>query len=372
MKNRTLLALLLFIFFMLSGCADQEWSEPFIDRHIIKVINSIGIETGDSCYVFGSIVAAATAPNGNILMLDQSACIIRVFDSDGIHIENLSRQGNGPGELLMPWDMTVFPDGKIMVMDTMKGGIIILDSCGESIGELTGWPLIPPCEITGIGSNQFVGCAFDAEMRDSGILFKLNTSLFSIEDAEPEQVFHTDSLVVDLENTSLSPTGMLEYVNISTNIDRRIFYNLRSTEEYLVFAWDHEGNELFTASLGIPPVKKTPDELDEENEYTRMRFASMGMNTIPGGYEPDPNHVLVVGLGTDRNGNLWIQRGTEEIPVFDIFDSTGTHIATAEFPRASRHWRFSITPYGSIAWNLDPESGYQIVYLLELPEIECE
>ncbi len=355
---------------MLSGCADQEWAEPFPDRLSITVLDSIGIETGDSCYVLGSIVAAATAPNGNILMLDQSACIIRVFDSDGIHIENLSRQGSGPGELLMPWDMTVFPDGKIMVMDIMKGGMIILDSCGKSLDELTEWPLMPPCAITGIDSNQFAGCAFDAEMRGSGILFKLNTSLFSMENAELEHVLHTDSFVMDLDNTPLSPTGMLEYVNIATNIDRRIFYNLRSTEEHLVYAWDHEGNELFTASLGIPPVERTPDELDEENEYTRMRFASMGMNTLPEGSEPDPNHIFVVGLGTDGYGNLWIQRGTEEIPVFDIFDSTGTHIATAEFPMNGRHWRFSITPYGNLAWNLDPESGYQTVHLLELPEIE--
>lgn len=369
MKNRTLHISLIFIIFMLSGCADQEWTEPFPDRLNIFVLDSIGIETGDPCYVLGSIVATATAPDGNILMLDQSACIIRVFDSDGIHIENLSRQGSGPGELLMPWEMAVFPDGKIMVMDLMKGGMIILDSCGKSISELTEWPLAPPCAIAGIGNNQFAGCAFDAEMQASGILFKLHTSLFSTENAETEQVIHTDSLVMDLENTPLSPTGMLEYVSITTNIDRRIFYNLQSTEEYLVYAWDHEGNELFTASLEIPPVEKTRDELVEETEYTRMRFASMGMNTLPEGSEPDPNHIFVVGLGADINGNLWIQRGTEEIPVFDVFDTSGTHIATAEFPRNGRHWCFSITPYGNLTWNLDPESGYQTVYLLELPEI---
>jgi len=126
MKKRALPVLILFIVFVLSGCADKEWIEPFPDRLSITVFDSIGIETGDSCYVLGSIVAASSAPDGNILMLDQSACIIRVFDSDGIHIENLSRRGNGPGELFMPFEMTVFPDGKIMVMDIGKHGIIIL------------------------------------------------------------------------------------------------------------------------------------------------------------------------------------------------------------------------------------------------------
>lgn len=62
-----------------------------------------------------------------------------------------------------------------------------------------------------------------------------------------------------------------------------------------------------------------------------------------------------------------IQRGTEERPVFDIVNPEGENAGNSEFTRAGRFWEFRITPYVSLAWNLDPESGVQKVYMLDLP-----
>jgi len=111
MKKRALPVIILFIVFVLSGCADKEWIEPFPDRLSIIVFDSIGIETGDSCYVLGSIVAASSAPNGNILMLDQSACIIRVFDifdSTGTHVATAEFPMNG-----RHWSFSITPYGSL-------------------------------------------------------------------------------------------------------------------------------------------------------------------------------------------------------------------------------------------------------------------
>lgn len=355
-----------------SGCTDSQWAETFPNRLTITVLDSIGIETGDSCYVLGSIVDAEVSPSGSILLLDQSACCIREFSSEGTYLANLSRQGNGPGEFLFPQEMALHPDGRIIVMDMFKHSLIIIDSNGENLSELVGWPLLPPSAIVSVNTSYIAGCGIDYDMSGMDLALIFKPSLFSLDSIDRELEFFSDTLVVEnaLE-APLTPTGMLGYsIMTSDTRNERVFYANKSTAQHETRCWDYQGNLLYSFSLGISPVAKTSQELQEEIEYARIQFAALGMGSLPDNFEPDPLHALIVGLGVDTRGNLWIQRGTEEKPVFDIIDNDGVHIGTAEFPRNGYHWKFSITPYGSLAWNLDPESGIQRVYTLELPVVE--
>lgn len=357
-----------------SGCAESEWAEPFPDRLAITVLDSIGIETGDSCYVLGSIIYAEVSSSGSILLLDQSACCIREFSPDGTYMRILSGKGSGPGELLFPQEMAVQADGKIIVEDMFKRALVILAGNGESLSELTNWELSPPKAIVSVDTNHIAGCAigYDMESLDLSLIFK--PTLYPLDDTGRELEFFADTLIiVNVQEVPMTPTGMLGYsMMTSDQRNGRVFYANMSTDQHEVRCWDVQGNLFFSFSLGIPPVARTSDELLEETEYARMQFASLGLNTLPEGFEPDPLHVLVFGLGVDEDGNLWIQRGTEERPVFDIIDTDGDHIGTAEFPRTGRHWKFSISPNGSLAWNLDPVSGFQKVYILDLPAIDQE
>jgi len=333
------------------------------------VLDSIGIETGDSCYVLGSIVDADMTASGEILLLDQSAgCIIK-FSAEGTYLMTLSRRGNGPGEFALPHEMALQPDDRIIVRDFMKTSLIILDINGESVSELAGWPLLPPDAVVPVDMEHFAACETSIDLQGSEFKAILRPSLYSLDDTEKERVFFSDSVVMNIEKVASSPTGMLGYSIMTSDMEGRVFYSHKSTSEYEVRCWDTEGNILFVVSTGIPPVEKTPQEILEETEYARIQLASLGLNTLPENYEPEPYHTLILGLGVDNLGNLWIQRGTEERPVFDIIDSAGDHIGTAEFPGMGRHWQFSISPNGSLAWNLDPESGIQKVYILDLPAV---
>jgi len=359
---------------MCSGCAKSEWAEPFPERLTITVIDSIGVETGDSCYVLGSITDAEVSSSGSILLLDQSACCIREFSPEGTYIRILSRRGNGPGELLFPQEMTVQADGRIIVEDMMRGGLIILGGNGESLLELTDWELFPPAAIVSADTNHIAGCAAGYNLEGLGLSLIFKPTLYLVNDTESELVFFADTLVIpNIEDVSMTPTGMLGYSMMTSDYrNGRVFYANKSTDLYEVRSWDIQGNLFFSFSLAIPPVAKTSDELLDETEFAGMQFAALGLNSLPEVFEPDPLHVLIVGLGVDEDGNLWVQRGTEEKPVFDIIDSNGDHVGTAEFPWTGHHWRFSISPNGSLAWNLDPESGFQKVYMLDLPVIERE
>lgn len=356
-----------------SGCGEPGvWQEPFPERLTISVVDSIGIEMGDSCYVLGAIADAEVSPSGTILVLDRSACCIRKFTPDGIHISNLSRCGSGPGEFLYPFEMAIMPDGRIMVADMHKQSIIVLSETGESIEDMSDWPLFVPTSITPLGENLFAGCEMKYDMTDTEMLIIIKPSLFSLADAASEYSFFSDTLRFNLDGSDVaisSVDGLTGVTLLTSDKDGRVFYSRKSSSEGVVHCWNIGADSLFTASPGFPPVGKTEQEILDETEYTRMQFAALGMNALPDGFEPDPFHVMVENIGVDGDGNLWMQRGTEGKPVFDIFDTAGDHVGTAEFPGTGKQWQFSISPYGSLAWNNDPLSGVQKVYMIELPVI---
>jgi hypothetical protein len=56
--------------------------------------------------------------------------------------------------------------------------------------------------------------------------------------------------------------------------------------------------------------------------------------------------------------------------VFDVYDmASGEHLFSAVLPRESASWKFYIDGYGMLAWEEDPPSGYQKLYIIDLPEI---
>ena len=76
----------------------------------------------------------------------------------------------------------------------------------------------------------------------------------------------------------------------------------------------------------------------------------------------------VTGLGVGPEGRLWVVRGTEHAPVFDVFDMTGTHLFSARLDRPGRSWNVTVGSGGILAWEDDPLAGYQRIYIIEMPE----
>jgi hypothetical protein len=57
---------------------------------------------------FGRIVEVKRGPDGSIYILDNQICQVMVFSAEGEHLRDLSRQGDGPGELRQPMGL-IFP-----------------------------------------------------------------------------------------------------------------------------------------------------------------------------------------------------------------------------------------------------------------------
>lgn len=100
---------------VLSGCGGngQEPAAvrdmPVLPVDTLQAVLEIGIELGDSTNTFGAITSTVIDQEGRILVLDQVASCIKVYDSNGNYLQQVSRQGNGPGELVFPLNSNLTP-----------------------------------------------------------------------------------------------------------------------------------------------------------------------------------------------------------------------------------------------------------------------
>ena len=92
---------------------------------------SIGVEEGDDVYIFNDPRDIDADREGNIYVLDFRDCTIKKYDPQGIHIKNIGRSGEGPGEFQRPLGLCLSEQGNIFVADWSTRKIHVLNSDGE-------------------------------------------------------------------------------------------------------------------------------------------------------------------------------------------------------------------------------------------------
>ena len=80
---------------------------------------SIGVVTGDDAFQFDDVSAGARLPDGRLVVVDQRAARVRLYDAEGRHLGDLGVPGDGPGEFRRPSRVVAYPDGAIDVWDAM-------------------------------------------------------------------------------------------------------------------------------------------------------------------------------------------------------------------------------------------------------------
>jgi hypothetical protein len=98
---------------------------------------TIGVFEGADEYMLGDPTSFAVAPDRSVVILDSQVPVVRVYNADGTHRTDVSRQGGGPGEYGSPDAVAVLPDGRILVRDPKNQRVSLFDLDGGYLGY---WP----------------------------------------------------------------------------------------------------------------------------------------------------------------------------------------------------------------------------------------
>ncbi len=351
--------------------ATETDSDPVnsIPHHDLIIADSIGVELGDSNYVFGSIEAVSHAENGNILVLDRAACTVLEFTPEGDFIRRMGRRGSGPGEFLNPLAMTRLGDGRIAVLDSNLGGMFTFFPDGTYEGlalEMMGEPVL---FLSPSAGNTFIGTRNSWARENDEFICTAVVACYGLGDEEPLQIFWQNSFPWDFQD--ITPLIKNSYFARTWASDRdgNVFVAPRSSDVYSISGFYPNGEESVTIEMEMDPVAKTRSEIEEEAYFWNRRAENMGAQG-PFTYQPDENRWMIHSMGIDGEKRLWVRRGTETVPTFDVFDLQGDLLFTASIPDVSGErglfWEVKFDEFGILAYSLDPSEGYQKLYLLEM------
>ena len=354
---------------ILAGCTAQNPGETAIAREdgtvVVNFNRSAGVETGDEHLEFGSIESICLTPDGNIALLDRAWSEVRIFSPEGEYLRTIGGQGSGPGELNMTVYMGISNNGNLYV--SQRSGCNEFDyASGEWVtAEQFNGP--PPISITGSQDSTFV--AIRMEMIDTEAGMGIDVSVSRFTDPYTADVRYTGT-VFDLNPADMSNFFQKGWYGYCFDVDRQgnVFISQSSQEEYLVTGYTSDGEPFMSIEKTFNPVMKTEAEILEEKRFFEARFQSLGMGSMA--YTPLEHWNSISGVGVDDTGRIWVRRGEEEIPTYDVYDSQGEELFTAvmESPDGmGRYWQFRIEAGTILAWPEDPESGWQKFYFTPLP-----
>ena len=87
-------------------------------------------------FLFGFIITAEIDTEGRVYLLDRWMGAVHVLGPDGKFLNQLSREGEGPGETNQPTDLTWLPAGSLGIVQPSPGRIVRIDRAGNPVGDI--------------------------------------------------------------------------------------------------------------------------------------------------------------------------------------------------------------------------------------------
>ncbi len=332
----------------------------------LEVVDSIGIESGDSCYVFGDATSADFTSDGGIVVLDGMNCRVSFFDSTGEFSSSLSIQGQGPGEFNSPTFLKTLPGGGFLIFGQEEKKICFYDirmnlldehlfSAGNQLGPYKVYPL---SDTSFVANFSILSADWDSVSTDILLLCGDSTTTIARRSApyDPDYRWQQSTAMV----FTTAPDGSILVANIST-------------EEWRIARFDQTGLLLGSIERDYEPTRKSDEQISDEMELGRQRHLNAtgslnGFNWQPDEYLPSIREIQV-----DSLNRVWVRRGGYLEAVYDVMTIDGEDLFTAAFtpPQwlSCFTWNLKIGTGEYLARPYEPDD-YPLVYRLELVEEE--
>ncbi len=158
-----LAGLVLIVAYSSDSLVSHQPIEVTVPAYQLSVVDSFGVELGDSITMIGSINGFCYHPDGSILVLDSVFGLVRVISESG-EIRFFGRPGEGPGEFIFPRGICAMQDGRILVAEPARQEVMEFDITGDYIGSYIKSDHHIPTEIYQIDLNSIVGSRYQNEL----------------------------------------------------------------------------------------------------------------------------------------------------------------------------------------------------------------
>jgi len=329
----------------------------------LEVADTIGVELGDSNYVFGAVIDAEFLHDGNIALLDVTRNRISVFSLEGDFISSFGREGGGPGEFAEPSQIVALNDGRTAVPDNMHRSIIFFDSLFQYQDEITGFIPTPPLPVSAGHGASIVGMQLhyrhEAEVLHLGYRIAAWDSL-----TEPSRIYWEEYIIPEDNTFEMYPP------RFCTDSRGRVYTAPFSWDQYEVTCISAQSDTVFQISEPYSEMQKTQEELETEHMGYRCDtpgFDSSDRRRITARWSPHPVRTAIADLYTDRRDRLWVRTGRRESPspLFEVYDSTGTHVATVQtdLGPGANNWSFVFGDSTVLAFDTNPDDYSRVMVL---------
>ncbi len=319
---------------VITTVAGQAWEGAVVLREEVV----IGVVDGPPELMFGEVTRLAADPDGGVYVLDRQAVQIRHYDRDGVHLRDIGRSGEGPGEYqYLSLGMVVDPAGVLYMHDWGNGRIVRLDSEGTS---LDSWPMGSPFLTTSRGRWVFAEgpgrVLVAARVHDSPALVAIEEGLVSDTIFVPRlpgvPAQRGGPYSIDTYWT-LSPDGC-----VVVGVSDAYSFDVRCADGVL------------RIQRAVEALPVHPDEASE----IRARFEWMEREPAyspPQGEWVPAEMPAFSALDAGTDGRIWVRRNAEPIRVevepsssgqppsswaqpflYDVFETDGTFLGQVRFP----------------------------------------
>ncbi|MCD6589321.1 MAG: 6-bladed beta-propeller [Candidatus Fermentibacteraceae bacterium] len=306
---------------------------PEVD-HWLVVTDSIGVELGDSNFVFGQIVGAQFMPDGDIVVADMMKSKISIFSPEGEFVASAGRQGSGPGEYQLVSTVAVTAEGGLIVPDAMGGKLNFYDSDYNFVDAMTGFFPSPPVMISSV-TGGFVGLKPEFEQTEEDMRTGMGIYLWT-DSATADLEYIKNMIPFDLNDLGATVKTMVLF---DADCNGNVFLAPYSTEDYTITCVSPDGEELWNITEEQAAVKKTDEEIEEEKELVRSRLIASGAPAaMAENYQVEEYKAFISMLEVDNLHRLWVQSGLYDSAFYRVYNcDNGDFLFTAALRADDEH-----------------------------------
>ncbi|MCK5036061.1 MAG: hypothetical protein KAS73_09240 [Candidatus Sabulitectum sp.] len=361
MKSEFFFYVLSLAVFALLACnstpADQDGN---VSVRQLVVVDSIGVEYGETCQVLGNISGAVFINDSIFVILDKGYQELRVFNRNCDHIATHSYQGNGPLEYRCA-EYLVVAGSKFAVLEfNMPPRCVFFDQQSIPVSSVTFEGMTSLQEPCFTNDSTVVGFVGSIDRTNGALSIGYEICVWNAFTGIKQKILYTRFLEVDtFENLYCLFTDLEN--SITTCSSGQVFVATDS-QDFNVLVFSVDGVLLDTLRTAHHREIRSASEIEQELIFRKLRDGSIG------NWEPDAREPGITDLQIqDSPGYLWACHGSYFNPSFDVYTMDGELAFTClcEGLPGDEMIAFGITDYGILAYTICP-STFPRVYLMEL------